>query len=195
MRRFAKYLILIVLLAAIIFVVYVLSKTSFSGNDKIVLLNSGKAYTSFNDIIQMPEFKNKVVYVDIWGTNCPSCFEEFKNYTPLLTEHYSQAKDIAFLYICIDRHILPEVRWKDKIQMFKPNGYHVLVEADEELKLANDIIGEAAEGRFFPYQPCYFIVDKNGRIVDRPTLDMEKGEFQPSDKIFLYNKLDSLRHL
>lgn len=195
MSAFAKYTILTALLIATAFVVYVLSKTSYSGNDKIIFLHPGSTYTSFNNIIQRPEFKNKVVYVDVWGTNCPSCFEEFKNYTPQLTAHYSQANDIAFLYICIDRHPLPAVRWKEKIQLYKPNGYHILIGADEEFKLAMDVIGEAAEGQFFPYQPCYFIVDKKGSIVYKPTLDPDKGEFKPSDTILLYNKLDSLRQL
>ncbi|HUQ66017.1 MAG TPA: redoxin family protein [Flavitalea sp.] len=142
--------------------------------------------------MQRPEFKNKIVYVDVWGTSCPSCFEEFKNYTPQLTEHYINSKDIAFLYICIDRHPLPEVRWKGRIEKFKPNGYHILVKADEEAKLSKEIIGEAVDNKYFPYQPCYFIVNKNGKIPNRPTLDPGKGEFRPSDKILLYNKLDSL---
>jgi len=193
MKKWIKYSLLGIIVIVLFGAGYVLVKTSYNGSDKIILLNSGSKYISFQNIIQRPEFKNKIVYVDIWGTNCGPCFEELENYTPQLTERYKDAKDIAFLYICLDRHPLPELRWKDKIQMFKPNGYHVLVNAEGEPKLAKDIIGQSVDGQFFPYIPFYFIVNKQGQIIGKPTADPSKGELQPSDKNLLYKKLDSVR--
>jgi len=102
---------------------------------------------------------------------------------------------MAFLYICIDVHPFPQMRWKEKIKQLEPLGYHVLVEEKAEKKLAEDIIGQAVDGKYFPYIPCYFIVDKKGNIVKRPTLDPERGELLPSTINRLYNKLDSVRHL
>jgi thiol-disulfide isomerase/thioredoxin len=195
MKRWIKYSLWTILVIVVIATGYIFIQTSYNGNDKIILLNSGQAYTSFQDIINLPEFKNKIVYVDVWGTSCPPCFEELKNYTPQLTKRYKDKKDIVFLYICIDRHPLPEVRWKEKIQTLKPSGYHVLVEAAEEHKLAKDIVGQAVKGQFFPYEPCYFIVNKQGQIVDRPTTDPGEMELKPSDTTKLYSKLDSLRQL
>ena len=195
MKKWIKYALVFTSAVIIIAGSYVFVKTSYHGNNKILFLNSGKAYTSFNDIIQRSEFKNKTVYVDIWGTTCPPCFEELKNYTPQLTQHYKNTKDIAFLYICIDRHPFSEVRWKDKVQMLKPPGYHVLVEAEEEPKLAKDILGQAVDGQYFPYEPFYFIVSKQGHIIGKLSADPDKGELKPSDKNALYNKLDSLRQL
>lgn len=194
-KRRIKYLFLTFLLIVLLATGYIWKKLSYNGSDSIILLNPGKAFTSFQDIISLDEFKNKIVYVDVWGTSCPPCFEELKNYTPQLTQRYKNKNDIVFLYICIDRHPLPELRWKDKIQMLKPKGYHVLVEGDEEPKLAKEIIGQAVNRQFFPYEPCYFIVNKQGRIIDRPTTDPGKMELEPSDSIRLYNKLDSLRQI
>lgn len=174
---------------------YILIKSSYNGNEQVILLNSGMPYTSFKDILQRPEFKNKVVYVDVWGTSCLPCFDELKNYTPLLTNRYKDKKDIAFLYICIDRHPLPEIRWKSKIQMFKPKGYHVLVEEHEEARLATDILGQTSRGGYFPYIPYYLIVDKQGHIVSKTSPNPDEGEIRPSGNIALYHKLDSLRSL
>jgi hypothetical protein len=148
--------------------------TSYNGDDEIVLLNSGKPYTSLQDILNLPEFKNKIVYVDVWGTYCTPCFNEFEKYTSQLTQRYKSAGDIAFLYICTDSHPMPEMRWKDRIKTYRPKGYHVLVESDEEAKLSNEVFGSALEGKYFPYVPCYFIVGKDGKIVDGPTIDMKK---------------------
>lgn len=196
MKKWIKYFLSAGLIIVMAGGIYVLAKTSYNGNNTIVLLNSGAGYTSFEDVIKRPEFSNKVVYVDVWGTTCPPCFEELKNHTPQLTQRYENAKDIAFLYICIDEHPLPAFRWKDRIQLLTPKGYHVLVKGGkEEHKLAIDIIGQAAHGQYFPYIPCYFIVNKKGQIVNRPTSDPEKGELRPSDKNLLYHKLDSLRNI
>lgn len=171
---------------------YVLLKTAYQGNDRVVLLNSGQAYTSLQDIIKQPVFRNKIIYVDVWGTTCPPCFLELKDHTPKLTQRYRQNENIAFLYLCIDRHPLPEVRWKSKIQELQPAGYHALVEATEEAKLANDILGKSWQSKYVPYEPFYFIVDRRGKIVGQPIANPDQGELRPSDGPRLYAKLDSL---
>ncbi len=106
MKKWLTYSALTVLLILIIGGAYVLKATSYKGNQQIVIWED-KPFTSLHDVLQRPEFKNKVVYVDIWGTTCPPCFEELQKYSPLLTSHYKDADDIAFLYICIDRHHCP----------------------------------------------------------------------------------------
>lgn len=190
--RLSLFVVLALLLAG---AGYILITSSYSGDGKIVLLNAGKPYTSFREILQQPAFRNKVVYVDIWGTSCLPCFDELKNHTPQLTGRYKTSRDIAFLYICIDRHPLPEVRWKNKIRQFQPQGYHVLVEENEEASLARDIIGQTSNGGYFSYIPYYLIVDKQGRVVTTASADPEKGELRPSAGNALYSRLDSLRNL
>lgn len=192
MKKWGAYFLGLLLAAGCVAAGYVGIKTSYRGNQSVVLLNAGGTYTSFQDIIKRPEFANKVVYVDVWGTSCLPCFDELENHTPALTKRYAHNQAIAFLYVCIDRHPLPEVRWKDKLQQFKPAGYHVLVEAEQEAKLAKDIVGQAVRGRYFPYAPYYFMVDKHGRIVGQPVANPEQGELRPSDRQRLYAKLDSL---
>jgi len=195
MKKGIKYTLVIFSGCLFIAFAYIKYETGYRGSDKIILLNEGQEYTSIKDIIGQPQFKNKVIYVDIWGTSCPPCFEELKNHTPGLTNRYKDSTDIAFLYICIDVHPFPQMRWKEKIKQLEPLGYHVLVDEKAEKKLAEDIIGQAVDGKYFPYIPCYFIIDKKGKIVKRPALDPNLGELLPSTTILLYNKLDSLRHL
>jgi len=129
MKSWIKYLLFIVFLVLTAAASFLFINLSYKGDKTVILLDAGQAYTSFKKIITRPEFKNKVIYVDVWGTSCPPCFEEMKNYTPQLTAHYNDTADIAFLYICIDRQPLPALRWKQKLQLLKPAGYHVLVTA------------------------------------------------------------------
>lgn len=193
MEKWIRNLLIVLSIIVIVPVAYFLYKNSYNGSSKIILLNAGEKFTSVADIIKRPEFKNKIVYVDVWGTSCPPCFNEFKNYTPQLTERYKNERNIAFLYICLDRHPLPETRWKDRIEKFSPKGYHVLVENGvEEIQLAKEIVGQAKDGEFFPYIPFYFIVDKSGHIIGKPSSDWEQRELQPSDGHLLYHELDSL---
>ncbi len=195
MKKSIKYLLLLLVVCFIAGFAYIKYKTIYKGSANIILLNLGQDYTPFKDIVKLPQFKNKVIYVDIWGTSCPPCFDELKNYTPLLTKRYKDSADIAFLYICIDRHPFPELRWKEKLEKFQPNGYHIVVDEKAEVKLATDIVGQAVDGKYFPYLPCYLIVDKKGNIVKRPTADPGSGEMLPSATTLLYKRLDSIRHL
>jgi hypothetical protein len=66
------------------------------GNDAVILLR--QAFTSLANITALPIYKGKILYINIRGASFPSCFHEFKNYTPQLTDRYKNNKDIAFLY-------------------------------------------------------------------------------------------------
>ncbi len=156
-------------------------------------MQEDSAFTSLSDVLSLPQFRNKVVYVDVWGTTCTPCMEELKNFTPKLTARYRNSKDMAFLYLCLDRHPIPELRWKEKLRLLQPEGYHVLIRGGAgERKLALEITGEASEGKFFPYLPYYFIVNREGRIVGRQSADPENSELRPSDGALLYQRLDSV---
>lgn len=176
---------------------YIGSKLFYHGSENIILLNTDRSFTSFADIIKRPEFKNKVIYVDIWGTSCAPCLEELEKYTPELTRRYSHKNDIAFLYLCLDRHPLPEYRWKNLINKFKPAGYHALVKGSstEEIRLAKEIVGFAVNNEFFPYIPYYLIINKKGQMVGKQSADPNQGELSPDTRTKLYHKLDSLRNI
>lgn len=196
MKPWIKYTGIVLAILLLINYLWLLRVTSYSGNQDVVFLEN-KTYTSLKDIINRPEFKNKVVYVDIWGTSCPPCFDELQKYSPLLTNHYKRVDDVVFLYICIDRHPMPEVRWKGKVKELTPKGYHVLVRGgtDEELSLTKDVFGKLVKGKFFPYIPFYIIIDKNGHIVGKPSPNPNYAELQPDSKALLYHKIDSVRTL
>jgi thiol-disulfide isomerase/thioredoxin len=181
----------LILIVALSLVFKVLKPLGYKGNDAVILLPD--TFSSLAKIKGLPIFKGKVLYIDIWGTSCPSCFHEFKNYTPQLTDRYKNNKDIAFLYICIDRYPLPELRWKEKIELFKPKGVHILVRGGTaEKRLSIEIFGTAVDDKYLPYQPCYLIINKEGEMVTKPNLNPELGERIPSETFTLYRKLDSL---
>ena len=195
MPKWIKYSLAFLLAAAFGFFLFIKILTQYSGTKDIILLNQKEGYTSLKRILQSPAFRGKTIYVDIWGTSCPPCYEEMSRFAPQLTNLYKDSDDIVFLYFCIDRHPFPETRWKSRLKELQPKGYHILIDAENEKKLAMDIIGEAVEGQYYPYLPSYFIVDKNGAIVKRPTLNPEESEKQPSSTHELYSRLDSIRHI
>ena len=193
MKNWLKYTICTILVIPFMGAGYVLWETSYKGSSRVRLIQGDSTFTSIADIIQKPEFRNKIVYVDVWGTSCPPCFEELQKHSPNLTDRYKLNSEIAFLYLCIDRHPIPLLRWKEKLQILNPEGYHVLVRGgEEERRLASEVIGTSSESGFFPYLPYYFIIDRKGKITGNRSANPDSSEYRPSDQNLLYNKLDSV---
>jgi len=133
--------------------------TSFSGNKNINLLSTSSADTTLNNLYNT-NFKGKVVYVDFWGTTCPPCLEEFRNFTKPLKAKYHDRKDIAYLYICGGHQLI----WKQQMEKFDIEGSHIFLDSKAYQQMYKQAIkGDTDQ---MVYMPRYLIIDKNGKIVN-----------------------------
>lgn len=99
------------------------------------------------------ECRNKVLYIDIWGTWCGGCINAFP-YSNKLHEELSN-ENIEFIYLCVHSD---ESNWKKVINEYSIRGKHYL--------LSNDQFAVISE-KFNCYGvPRYIIVNKDGVIVD-----------------------------
>jgi thiol-disulfide isomerase/thioredoxin len=123
--------------------------------DGIYFYPPDHGYKTIDSILSLPEFRNKVVLVDVWGSWCSSCRIEF-NYLPALKERLKN-EDIAYLYIADQKHHSIE-KWKEVVDYHKVYGYHFLGNKD----LMIDIWSYNPDCR--GYYPTFMIFDKNRNL-------------------------------
>ena len=140
-------------------------------NRDIVFLPSDQTFGSLKAIVDYLDLQEKIVLVDIWGSWCKPCREEFK-YVAKIKEQLKD-KSIAYLYIADQQELPnPEEKWKKAIAMHQLTGYHIMLndQLDEELVI-NGL-------------PAYMIMNRRGEIL------IEKAA-KPSDADQLIEQLVS----
>jgi thiol-disulfide isomerase/thioredoxin len=112
MKKVIKPIIVLLLLTATIAGTYFIVVLNSRGTKEITYLESDPEYASFSDILQHPDLKGKVVYVDYWHTGCAPCLKEFEHMAKL-KDQFKESEDLAFLYLGKDRSVPGEkFRWK-----------------------------------------------------------------------------------
>jgi len=95
---------------------------------------------------------NKVLYIDIWGTWCGPCKQEFPHSNRL--HEMVDTSNVAFIYLCAASE---EESWRAMIEDEKLSGQHYFLDRDLERALFKEIGGQR-------YYPRYLIINKSGKI-------------------------------
>lgn len=127
-----------------------------SVNNKINFINDYKNINSFDELTKI--LRGKKTYIDIWGTWCGPCKEEFQYKNEL--NKLLKSKDVNLLYIC-EGNISKEKIWKEMIQGYGLEGYHIRTNKT----LLADIIKKFGNNGSF-YYPRYLLIDENGNVLN-----------------------------
>ncbi len=146
--------------------------------DSISIISDFENYQSIEDVINYREFKDKVLYIDIWSLYCGPCIKEFQESKDLKQRYHD--KPVIFIYL-VDMLNTRENsnRWDSLVNKYKLYGFHLQMSE----KFYNNI--NLIKGIKFIGKPHYILVDKKGNIVN-PNAD------RPSSKEKLYNQIDAL---
>lgn len=154
---------------------YYLFVINSKGTKTVRYIEPDNDYNSFSDILQHPDLKGKVVYVDYWHTGCGPCLREFE-YLPSLKERFKTNKDLVFLYLGKDRSVPGEkFRWKRMIEKKNLSGIHYFMTNEKYYRLWNETVNDTTIMQAFPH---YLIVDRNGIIIDN-------NAPRPSDEVLV----------
>lgn len=115
---------------------------------------------TLKDLSKVPDFDQKILYIDIWATWCGPCIAQFKH-KEKLHEVLSSYKNIIPVYISIDKDA-DDMHWKEKTKGFNLNGYHL--RANEQL--VTDINEQLFDGTGIGI-PRYILMDGDGNILNK----------------------------
>ena len=103
-----------------------------------------------NDSLTLDDFKDKLVYLEFWGTWCAPCIQEMPN----LKEAYAgtNRKDVEFLGVAVYD---TKEKLKAAIEKYEINWPQVLDTDANKFKESYNVTG----------YPTSFLIDKNGEII------------------------------
>lgn len=152
---------------------------SFKGNANIKIIEKDEKLLSLEELIKRSDFKNNILYIDIWGTSCGPCINEFA-YTPALKDRYKD-KPVKFIYMAAPYgRFNDEQKWKNLIKKYNLTGYHLFMSNDFYYNIWKY---KGIKNEFMI--PHYILVDKEGKIVDI-------NAARPSNADKLYKQIDQL---
>jgi len=144
------------------------------GQADIEIETTGTRFMSLDSVLI--KHKGKLVYIDLWGTWCGPCRDQFR-FTRELKQRF-KGKPVDFLYIAKETRPDPESYWRQMIRFYNLSGRHLMMDKDLEEHFKN-MYGKGG-GLVFP---SYMLADKNGRII---SIHFK----QPSDREQLYSEIE-----
>lgn len=163
MKKAAKIIITLVITALTVYGIRFLVVLTSEGTSEIKFIEPEESYKSFSDILQHPDLKGKIVYVDYWHTGCSPCLKEFEH-LPKLKSVFSGNKDLAFLYLGKDRSVPGEkYRWKKMIEKKNLYGSHFFMTHEFYELLWDETVNDSTVLKAFPH---YLIVGRDGKILN-----------------------------
>jgi len=100
----------------------------------------------------LSDFKGKLVYIDIWNSNCSPCFKEFPALEELIENHNDQ--DIVFIGISYDSN---ETVWKKTMKKKKLKGVQLF---------ASGWNSQFGKDYLVYSNPRFILIDNNGNFIN-----------------------------
>ncbi|SNS44029.1 Thioredoxin-like [Belliella buryatensis] len=106
------------------------------------------------DQVSLSDFKDKIIYLDLWASWCGPCIQTFRTKTPDFEMQLRDQEDIVLMYVSIDETEEPWKKYLDKNPM---RGIHVYA-------------GQGFDAEIMKYFkvwgiPRYLIIGKNNKLL------------------------------
>ncbi len=115
-------------------------------------------YKTLDDIIAA--HRGRVIFIDIWGTWCGPCREEFTYHAGLKDKFENEPVD--FVFVAIEKSIDRTKIWKETALFYRLAGEHILAGKELEASFRDLYEKKGSESLIFP---SYLLIDRNGKLV------------------------------
>ena len=167
-------------------------QSSSKENKNLRLLQNSDEISSLAELINLPEFKNKILYINQYSFYCKHSLDEFAHLKKL-QKHLQTSKlknDIVYIHLSTPKWGF-EPLWKLNVDKYKLSGYHFLMNE----KFYNDFWSYFPESK--RRTPFFVEVTKDGKIskINRPSTvltDRALNVFNLKTFNFIRTNLDSI---
>ncbi|MEH6307837.1 hypothetical protein RYH73_19440 [Olivibacter sp. CPCC 100613] len=133
----------------------------FNSSEEIYFDPRSEQYQGLDDIIKNPKFKDKLLYIDIWGTRCVPCIKEFPD-SKKLSEYFKDNNKVAFIYLCSPyNYVDDQVRWRFFAKKYELSGHHIFLTEQAYFEVYKKIEGNTKLRYLIPR----YVIAKNGKIL------------------------------
>jgi len=145
-----------------------LYSSSFHRKDIAGVTVFSQKFESIEEIVALPEFKDKTVYIDMWFSNCTSCIEQMKLYLPNFKQQMKDTKTpIEYVYLARETsHPNSEQRWWNAVEKYNLKGWHYYFEKEDTELLWKSILPHLKKKGKRAYGFPHYLIAKNGKIID-----------------------------
>ena len=147
------------ILAVIVFSIKYYIDIAWKGNNDIRFIDHNTE--SLEQLLELPQFKGKIVYLDLWFSSCGPCIAQFKKLPEV--KKSLENSEVVFLYLARQTsHPNHRQLWKNAIKKYNLKGWHVYMNVQLEANIWEEI-GKYSN-KVWSY-PHYLLIDKNNVIV------------------------------
>lgn len=154
--------ILAIIVVAIGYTIY----SSMSSEGRVV--RAGDEAPNFHlttldgETVELSDYKGKGVFLNFWATYCPPCKDEM----PYMDNQYAEFKDkgVEILAVNVGEPLLTAERFAERYDLSFP----ILMDEREEVYKAYGV----------KPIPATFLIDKDGKVVDRVTKGLTEEEIR-----------------
>lgn len=105
--------------------------------------------------VSLADFKDKIIYLDLWASWCGPCINTFRTKTPEFETKIREKEDVVLMYISIDEKEEP---WRNYLSKNPMRGVHLFA-------------GKGFQAEIMQYFkvwgiPRYIIIGKDNKIID-----------------------------
>jgi thiol-disulfide isomerase/thioredoxin len=105
-------------------------------------------------MVSLSDFKGKLIYLDFWASWCGPCLKEIPP-SKKLQQQLKDFEEIVFINISFDHDT---TRWREVVEAKKMTGIQLISPRGKE--------SEVLKNYDVMTIPRFFIIDKNGMIID-----------------------------
>lgn len=161
LKKFTLYSAAVFSIISAGFLVNMNMDLNYKGDQETLFIDH--PYQSLDEVMQLPQFRNKVVYVDLWYSSCSPCIQEFKHLASL--KEQLKGKDIAYLYLARETsHPNSRQRWINAVKKYNLRGWHIYMSKQLEQQVWNTIFENQQDSGTATY-PRYLLSNKKGKLV------------------------------